>query len=545
VTTPPGCFYIDRDVPLGGVDALMGYAVLDDAVVLGTVGLAAFRAARPGVRFHPVEGRFAVLTTEGSEFVVRTDITGQEVVYAYLAEDFWAASNSFAMVIAGVARHRRLALYPPAIMGFHLKGGTHIGEQLLSHRTMVEWIEVLPAAAELRIDRATRRARVVRRSLADALPEEGHDYEASLVDFVERSSGALAALARHAPGTHCQLSGGYDSRLALALLLAGTGPGAIAVESFPDREQDFRLARAICEALGLRLNAPQPGGSTLDGEASLAVWELASLGVYLPIYPIQNLSTPPGAHLRVTGDLAADWKYFRGTARFNGDAAKVARDIRGELARRPHGREVAEDFLSVFREMDIDPAAPWAMEIYYSLMRSRFHCGRHWYRELGHNRLATPLVSARLVRLEMLAAEHGWDRRRICCDILLAADPRLARFPFDRTDKRFPADLLDASPFRRGCTVRPRPFEVFAGDPGPPAVGQAPARRSTYRRDAFVAAFRDRFAGIARQRLTAWFTADDFARADAEVAEVASLSHGLRRATHVCFVAGIMDLIAS
>jgi hypothetical protein len=539
---PENCFCLDSRMALPLEDRLFGHAITEDALVVGTEGLAAFRAARPAASFDPREGRFSAMLVREDAVVIRTDRTGQDALFCYSDDDYWAVGNSLALTVSEVARHRRLDLYPPGVQGFHVRGGIHVGEQPLSHRTMVEGIRILPATAEVQVSRATGRMRIVQRDppLGDVGFLDGFDYEAELAAFIARGSGLLAAIAEQATRLRSQLSGGYDSRMVLALLLAGTPRDAFAIQSHRHRTEEYAIAAALCDAHGLRMAEPVGAVRRLGDDEALAVWELSCLGTYHHLAAVPDMRCVPFRTVGLTGDLAADWKFFTGSGSLNGSPSDVARGIAGHLAGRPHAAGVVEDFEATFAEAGIDPEAPWAMELYYNLTRSRFHCGRHWFRDLGPNRLVTPLTSSALMRLDLHAAHRGWDRRRVVCDILKAACPALAHAPFETPEKAFPSEWLDGPPRAGGSAITPSPFTIYAGDAVPETGERFRARRLARQPRDMAAAFRARFDCIDPRRLAPWFEARDFAAARDELD---GPSGRPARALHIYSVAGLLDLI--
>ena len=139
--------------------------------------------------------------------------------YYILEGGFWAVSNSFALLVARASAKRSLSVYPPAAIAFHLKGGVHMGEQLASFNTLVEEVRMLPATSEICVDLGTNHAKILDTPIMDIFKGNGRSYEEIVFDFISQARGVLAALLPMAPSVQCQLSGGYDSRLVLALLM--------------------------------------------------------------------------------------------------------------------------------------------------------------------------------------------------------------------------------------------------------------------------------------------------------------------------------------
>jgi len=143
-------------------------------------------------------GRFYAVLPKASETIVKTDRTGQEQLFVFEKGEHWAISNSFLLLASHAAKSHRLSLYPPALIGFHLKGGRHVGEQLVSHKTAIQDIRMVPATHDLVIDRATNSLSEIRRSFMTEFSLKDASYEEVLLRFLQRRADLLAALSGHA-----------------------------------------------------------------------------------------------------------------------------------------------------------------------------------------------------------------------------------------------------------------------------------------------------------------------------------------------------------
>lgn len=535
---PENCFILTKQQVLNlESPQLYGCGITEDAVIIGSSGYRDYLA--DGGIEPPSEGRFiGIFHPPGEEIIIRADRTGQDLIYLYQDGEDWAISNSFLLLAETMSQRKNLAVYPPAIIGFHLKHGVHIGEQLVSHRTMVEQIKVVPLTAELVVDKRTG-ALSERRNTYMQQFELGKDisYEEAFVDFMERCSGILSALDRAALPMNLFLSGGYDSRLVLCLLAVGGLSDRLRVTSHVAKADDFRVAQLLCESLGLPLNdgGPTKRSSLSSGDA-LRMYLLSCGGTYLPFYPVSNHFLQPNAELRLSGDQPTGWTFFSGSAMFNGDAAKVAANIEQFLKGRPHGSAVRDDFLSTFELLGIELDDPKAMLAYYSAIRSRHHCGRNWYKSLGVELTFTPLTMSRFVSLDLHNAATGHPPTKIFADAFCLFDGWALETPFETPDRAFPQELLDNSPFRGGAEIRPRHYKVY-GQIGQDTFGSpdlfsmplsAGVRPEVIREDMVIMARR---ANLARK--SPFFNQDDHAMIETEIERISPLPHGYRKLSHL------------
>ena len=68
-----------------------------------------------------------LLFVKGEKAIIRTDSTGQEILYVFQKGSDWIISNSFLLLAERAARKHKLSMYGPSVLGFHLKEGVHIG----------------------------------------------------------------------------------------------------------------------------------------------------------------------------------------------------------------------------------------------------------------------------------------------------------------------------------------------------------------------------------------------------------------------------------
>jgi len=545
---PQNCFLIESEQAFAHTKPrLAGYAVTDDDLIFGTDGLDAYLAAG-GDQNALRNGRFFAVLPQTSKTIVKTDRTGQEQLFLFERGDDWAISNSFLLLTSHVAKRHRLSLYPPALIGFHLKGGRHVGEQLVSHKTAIEDIRMIPAINELVIDRATNTLRETRRSFMTEFALNGASYEETLLRFLERRAGLLAAVSSMKHPINLLLSGGYDSRLVLALLLKSGMPEQLNITSHEHKKDDYASASGIASKLGLSLNQSQRKPTArASASESLKLWLLSCGCTYLPLYRLGNYQQDRDFEFRLTGDQPTGWDHFAGNARFNGTAHKVSKDIEVALKHYQDGGQVANDFIGVLDELDVNHDHPKAMLAHYWAVRSRHHCGRNWYKSLGSERLVTPLMDEDMVSLEFHAGIQGWSYKKFFADAFSALGGWALEMPFETPDRAFGAELLDSSPFRGGVEINPKPLNVFGS--GSESTANAPPSMLDLPLKAKVTdeALKDQLthnfwtADLARE--SGCFTTEDIALAKREIHGESNDPLDCRKLTHFTMAEVILNII--
>jgi hypothetical protein len=536
---PQNCFVFTKEDVLNLKESyLSGYAITDGALIIGNEGLKEYYNDG-GVKL-PTDGRFAgIFLLPNGNINIRTDQTGQELIYFFEDGGNWAISNSLLLLADTVKSSTKFTAYLPAIHGFFLKNGIHIGEQQISHRTVFDKIRLLPLTSELTVDNRTREIKEDRRSFLEQF-SLGLDvsYEDHFIETMERGAGLLGALQVAGAPLNLFLSGGYDSRLVLCMALAnGDLNENFRVSSHEFKADDFRVANSLTERFNIPLNVSVPSHkSTLTSSDSIRAYILNSGCNYLPFYPVSSYYIHEGADIRLTGDQPTGWSHFAGTALFNGNAEKIANDIRTGLKERGTGEAVSKEFLSTFNELQIDKSHPAAMLAHYCAIRSRFHCGRNSYKSLGSSFLFTPLMQRSFVALDLYNAMNGYHPTKFFADAFSAFGDWALTEPFETKAREFSKELIDTSPFKGGVSISPRKYKVY-GHFGQ----QKETSRDIYSLELNISNSQDKikdelqtmFYRSHRSKKSGIFMDKDFSLANKEIHANQSLSHGYRKLSHI------------
>jgi hypothetical protein len=391
----------------------VGYAFDDCSIIFGQDGLNEI-LDRKNLNPFELEGRFAGLFRGGLKSVIKTDKTGQELLFYYNQNDYWAVSNSFFLLLKHIAQKFKLFLHKPAVQGFHIRNGTHIGEQTITHKTMADGIELLPITAHISVDNNTADIEVYSDKFNALFQNSLDDYEGDLISFLEKGSGLLLALLKMHRPINLTLSGGYDSRIVLGMLLIASQKSEfdlsnVHISSHEWKENDFNVAKKLSSLFNLPLNNFETKGSSrrISSADSLKLYFISAGGMYLPIYPVTNLSLSENYYFHLTGDEPVGRDYYIGDERYKGTARKVSRDIFDYFRNRNISEEMESEFLDQFRMLDVDVDAPDSMIAMYTTLRSRLHGGRNSYKSLGKTFLFTTLIQSSLVSLSLHNLSHG------------------------------------------------------------------------------------------------------------------------------------------
>ena len=546
---PQDCFLFARsDVSSTVESQLFGYGLSNDAIIFGTEGIRSYLGQIESNEL-PTEGRFCGIFIEGNSLIIRTDRTGQEMLYLFQKDGDWAVSNSFMLLAANVAKTHQINFNPIIAKAFHLAQGTHIGEQLISHNTMIKEISVVPLTWELKVDRTSGSLSFLKETYLSryALPK-GSTYEDTLLDVVQRGAGMLAILHEHGIALNTHLSGGYDSRLVLCMMIAGQVTENVRITSYEYKSDDFKVAYSICKQLSLPLNTPGPvHRKMISSSEALKLYLLSCGGTYLPIYLVKDYQFRGKIEAVLTGDQPTGWSFFAGNAMFNGDADKIAEGITTYMDGRGNGDDVRDEFLTTFEMLGIDKNHPAAMLAHYNAIRSRHHCGRNWYKSSGAKLLFTPLMQSSFIALDLYNLENGYHPTKLFVDAFSAFGGWALNEPFETPDRDFDPILIENSPFRGGVEIIPHKYSIFGKieteyPMQEPDIFDIPLELG-YDDELVKKSLEQSFLRATLAKNCSVFTSDDFNIAKQEIHQNGSFSQGYRKLAHILSVDMVLRII--
>lgn len=526
----------------------LGIGYDDHSIVIGDEGFRAYQAEHGTPDADAFEeGRYIAVLERDAYFSVLTDPMGQDALYYYSPDDLriggpavarWAVSNSLLALARKARQFGSLALYRPSVLGFQVSAGRAIGAQLFSNNTPLRGARVLPLGCELRISKSDGSASLHRVRRGDWLMTgDGRGYEELIADYVRKSVARCTAL--RASGQIeilCDVSGGHDSRAVMGMLARSGGTAPIVYTSDANKPQDYRIAKRLASHFGTELSVRAQVPVSVNGHVAFDIWAHGSTGVYLPI--VTPRSKHEARRLRFHGGnfLSKEFGEL--------PAEQKARSLGKWIKTGPRDRQaVMDEFLRSFAQIDMDAAAPFAMQMHYVNFRGRFHYGRNWY---SHTRapMVTPLISQLLAKAAFQLTPEAYNHSQISLDLLLALDNALGTIPFDSPEKDFPQAAVAASPFWR----RPVTFSPDSSDL-PKVYGLANAARATQGMPesgpAFMDVFRERFPELMeRVRDEGLFDETYLEKAQHEAKTPRAPAHQMRASAHVVHTGLLLSEVA-
>ncbi|SOE51812.1 adenine nucleotide alpha hydrolase family protein [Orrella dioscoreae] len=459
-----------------------GMAFTDEAIIIGAAGYEAYSAQVDHSLRDIEEGRYSAIQYRGDVMLARTDALGQDALYYYHRGGDWAVSNSFLLL----ARHLRAhhVTLSPDYDTLRLPFITHsVARQLVSNHTAFKEIHVLPADRCLQVDLRAHPAQVSLLpcgDLSNAGRVSREDYAETLADYAANAASRARALLMHFPHeSRCDITGGLDSRVVLALLATtGLDLSTLHFQSNPRHAADYAVATHLGEHLGFKIGNQRPALERTTPDNAYALWKYGNLGIYYPLYAA--IGRAPQRALQFHGACGECYRdYYEGSAR------SLARDMARRFPAKGAGQLFGERLAQALDTLGLGMDAPDALMAHYRHFRSRFHFGRSTFRNLNAL-LVTPLASPALIRAARHLSPRQRARSQLALDILLATRPALAGLPFDAPGKSFAAETFSDSPFRRGppdLGARLRDLRVY-GEPGhhaPAAPGRPAGEQGTFK----------------------------------------------------------------
>ncbi|MCH8502440.1 MAG: hypothetical protein LAT77_11090 [Aliidiomarina sp.] len=527
-------------------EQLIGYVELPEDLIIQDQGLKKYRADQMGVQTLDVtswdNGAYIGCFDAGEYWHIRTDLTGQELLYLYESKDGWGASNSL-YDLRNFVRQSGWSLTTD-LVGLHSLGTKAWNAQPSIHRTSFKEIKLLRSNQWVKILKTTAQMEVFTTPLSAVLRSKPELSCKELLELgIEDSINSLYSFSRVSPNFHliCQLSGGRDSRASFGMLTKIPIENVrFSIQSNKQSRDELVVAEEIAEAFGYRVNQfsldKRPYARSEDVYEN---WKRASLGTYTPIYASHFAASNFGIQIKGDIPISISDSFYAKT--YDSYVKRVKSSLTNRVIRKEMEKELGEFKKSLILDGFSEDEAK---ALLYFCFRSRFHSGRRWSRQLNHlGFVHAPIMNKHIVMAAIKAIEEGLTMDAFKSNILIGLNHRLALFPFSDDDKNISLDDVKASLFPESPNFNLRQKRVHVDESELKTQKLVTSKKRVTRID-FIDQLKSDFDSIKVELQSCeWFDQSLLERANKELAAKKSLAHNFRATVFCLHVAFALNLI--
>ncbi|MGP5793679.1 hypothetical protein ACTXP0_11665 [Psychrobacter celer] len=255
---------------------------------------------------------------------------------------------------------------------------------------------------------------------------EDMDYEEGIRDAADKICGLLGGVvASKTLPCLFDLTGGLDSRLALASVSKFFGTDFISVASQKKAKRDYDVAKSICEEFDLGLNvADKPDISKIEPGS---MWLASNAGLYDSLYSVRA-QRDSGFRFKVGGHGAEVFKGIYGFKKIS----EIGKDYSNDEIYSLLQMELNKGL----EEFGIDPEDDMGSEWHYVGYRNAIHSSKGTQATDYYLR---PLLIKSWVHNMKVQANRDTYKNNPISDMLIYINPQLAMLPFDNSKKNITA----------------------------------------------------------------------------------------------------------
>lgn len=241
-------FVIDSDTLEEVQEKLYGFAIVNNTLTESLDKL--------GDQVLNGSGAYICVRRTDGQITITQDFIGSYGIYLYRENAYFALSNSFIALLDHVKKAHKIT--------FHRDFANYLlSAELCSasySQTMVEEIEVLDRSAVIQIDEEIKQLKIRYVDYGENTIALDSSEGVKLLDtWYQRWTGLIRNLYRENSEIQMDLSGGFDSRMILTLMLgSGIDMNDVFIYSIKDdlhtHTEDYEIASAISEHYGFALN---------------------------------------------------------------------------------------------------------------------------------------------------------------------------------------------------------------------------------------------------------------------------------------------------
>lgn len=377
-------------------------------------------------------GFFTLIKTDHNKIEVSMDAMGYGLVYYYNDGQFWAASNSFYKLMTYLKTRVRLTF--DSEYGYLFSGVPHYGT-IVHSRSLVKEIKLLALNEKIVVEKDQNRLSIVKSPFSPIIKMNTTEGLAAIDRWAYKWIKFVRFLARSGQQINIQLSGGFDSRFVMSLMLAaGIDMGKVNIESSKGMKEDFEIASQIADHYHFKLNEMMMEKYThnnMEPQTILDANILARLGNHKEFLPYNHYVCYEKP-VFVFGGYGCMRCWFQDST--DGFIRFCYRECINSEVSKEAIRKVCEETFEYVEE-----------RFNYSITRQRnllnyaYNCGKGRYNygtsiqimQATNQFMCSPLGDPMLISVDPIY-EGNDDYDILCCYVMYRFAPDLLTFPFDK-----------------------------------------------------------------------------------------------------------------
>lgn len=373
------------------------------------------------------------------ELVISQDFIGSYGIYLYQNDDYFAISNSFLKLVEYLKNKYPLSLNDDYVKSFTVTDLVSFA----SVETMVNEIKEVPRNSKININIKNKTFEIKKidyqeNSISLSSPEGIEELDKWFFKYIK----LINSLKKENYKIKCDLSGGFDTRLTILLVLCSNiDLSNIRIHSLDDQNichpEDFEIATQISKKFNFKLNKPIKYNRTkLDITSTIKNSFYAKLGFHKEMYfqyykndePIITLSGNGGENLRNYYDVPApDFiKRYENSAknRWSDEFREPTRNILNRTF-----KELEKNYPENIKKSNDIP------RLLYRDIRTRIHFGKQTAeRFFGNDLHINPLIDSNLYKITV-NDDYCDDYMLLVALIFVRYCPELLEFKFEGNRK--------------------------------------------------------------------------------------------------------------
>lgn len=383
-------------------------------------------------------GCYISIDVSDDKITIAQDYNGCMGMYLFEADDYFALSNSFTLLVDHIKGKHCLSLNEDYANCFVIADLCSMSYS----ETLIKEIQPLPNNVYVIIDIQSKGIIVCEKDYkVDSVPLDSQEGFELLDAWRNRWKDVFRGIKSRTNNISCDLTGGYDSRMVLALLLsAGINVNDIKINSANDdlhcHAEDFKIASSIAKHFGFVLNNNSALNSdqlSISSEESLEWSFYVKLGLHKEMYFRKSILKY--SRFAITGGNGEGLRGYPNILynEYRDSYIDKCRVYRKDQHKMQDSvlRMWDNDGKILSKKYGIDSNNPLLATFLYDEVRVRNHYARAAFEAYGSNVYQlSPCMDAEIVKLQHTTSECS-DLQLIMIIIFLRYCPELLQFPVE------------------------------------------------------------------------------------------------------------------